>query len=511
MSTEFIMPKLGLTMEEGTILEWLVEDGTEITQGMAVLRIETDKVESDVESPGVGRFHRVGNQGDTYPCGALIGYLLADGEEPPAAKVNAPAVATTPSSSSTTVTSSAPVAPVASSDSVPRREGRLFASPNARRVAKELGIDIETVVGSGPDGRITSEDVEEAHKNPNAPRAVSDSAPSSISASNTVSTVAPILLSNGNVLATAAARQLADLLGVDLAQVPYDAADGRVTKDGVAAFVRAQLSGSRSPSAPATPATTTPATTTSIATSTTSTALAPASQTPTSIKKMSGMRGTIAKRMRSSLQDMAQLTLHMNADLDAVVEDRESRKSSSHASDSGNSLPGYTDYVIAAVARALKLHPIVNSQVTAEGIALLPKIHVSMAVALPEGLIVPVIKNTTSLDLASLASETKRLSGAAREGKLGLGELEGGTFSVSTLGMFGVDGFTPIINPPNTAILGVGRLRDDVVVSKSGKVSTVQRMTLSLTWDHRVFDGAPAAEFCKSIVDLLADPSALNE
>jgi pyruvate dehydrogenase E2 component (dihydrolipoamide acetyltransferase) len=220
---------------------------------------------------------------------------------------------------------------------------------------------------------------------------------------------------------------------------------------------------------------------------------------------MSGMRGTIAKRMQSSLQDMAQLTLHMDADLDAVVEDRESRKSSS------NNLPGFTDYVIAAAARALKLHPIVNSQVTAEGIALLPEIHVSMAVALPEGLIVPVIKNTTSLDLASLASETKRLSGAAREGKLGLGELEGGTFSVSTLGMFGVDGFTPVINPPNTAILGVGRLRDDVVVSKKGKVSTVKRMTLSLTWDHRVFDGAPAAEFCKSIVDLLADPSALNK
>ena len=487
MSTEFIMPKLGLTMEEGTILEWLVEDGTEITQGMAVLRIETDKVESDVESPGAGRFHRVGNQGDTYPCGALIGYLLADGETPPVAQVNAPAAAATPAASSAPVASSATVA---SSVAAPRREGRLFASPNARRVAKELGIDIETVVGSGPEGRITSEDVEEAHKNPNAPRVSASSTPAI--------TVPPILSSNGNVLATAAARQLAELLGVDLAQVPYDAADGRVTKDGVAAFVRARLSTTQTASKE----------TSSAEKSTTD--LAPASQTPTSIKKISGMRGTIAKRMQSSLQDMAQLTLHMDADLDAIVEDRESRKNSGN-NNSSHSLPGFTDYVIAAAARALKLHPIVNSQVTAEGIALLPEIHVSMAVALPEGLIVPVIKNTTSLDLASLASETKRLSGAAREGKLGLGELEGGTFSVSTLGMFGVDGFTPVINPPNTAILGVGRLRDDVVVSKKGKVSTVKRMTLSLTWDHRVFDGAPAAEFCKSIVDLLADPSALNK
>ena len=479
MSTEFIMPKLGLTMEEGTILEWLVEDGTEITQGMAVLRIETDKVESDVESPGAGRFHRVGNQGDTYPCGALIGYLLADGEAPPVAQVSAPAAAATPAASAPVASS----APVTSTVAAPRREGRLFASPNARRVAKELGIDIETVVGSGPEGRITSEDVEEAHRNPSARRATGAPAIA----------VAPIMSSNGNVLATAAARQLAELLGVDLSLVPYDATDGRVTKDGVAAFVRAQLASGLA------------ANKQSPSTEKATVVLAPASQTPTSIKKMSGMRGTIAKRMQSSLQDMAQLTLHMDADLDAIVEDRESRKSSSH------SLPGFTDYVIAAAARALKLHPIVNSQVTAEGIALLPEIHVSMAVALPEGLIVPVIKNTTSLDLASLASETKRLSGAAREGKLGLGELEGGTFSVSTLGMFGVDGFTPVINPPNTAILGVGRLRDDVVVSKKGKVSTVKRMTLSLTWDHRVFDGAPAAEFCKSIVDLLADPSALNK
>ena len=482
MSTEFIMPKLGLTMEEGTILEWLVEDGAEITAGMPVLRIETDKVESDVESPGSGRFHRLGTQGEAYPCGALIGYLLADGEEIPVSKSPTsatPAVTASPTSSASPT--SAPVSSV-------QRQGRQFASPNARRVAEELGIDINTVIGTGPDGRVVSEDVEEAHKNPQALRVVA------VSAVATVATVAPIISSNGNVLATAAARQLADLLGIDLSQVPYDAQDGRITKDGVATYVRSRLSVPSPSTAPAPSAVQ-------------QSALAPASQTPTSIKKISGMRGTIAKRMHSSLQEMAQLTLHMDADFDAIVKDRDERKGAGGAA----SLPGFTDYIIAATARALKLHPIVNSQVTAEGIALLPEIHVSMAVALDEGLIVPVIKNTTSLDLSSLASETKRLSGAARDGKLTLSELEGGTFSVSTLGMFGVDGFTPVINPPNTAILGVGRLRDDVVVNAKGKVSTVKRMTLSLTWDHRVFDGAPAAEFCKSIVDLLADPSALNK
>ncbi len=467
MATEFIMPKLGLTMEEGTILEWLVEDGATITAGTPVLRIETDKVESDVESPGAGVLHRTAEVGETFACGATIGFLLAEGERPPTP--TAPAAATraaetvaaaTPSTSAARPTTGAPT------------DGRRFVSPNARRVARELGVDPNTVVGTGPNGRVISADVRAAHRDPVAPGRSTG---------------------GGLVLATAAARQLADLLGIDLASVAPDPADGRVTRDGVAAHVRARLASSVS----------SPAQTTPFATGKPS--LPDATQTPTAVKKLSGMRGTIAKRMHASLQEMAQLTLHMDADLDAVVADREARKSAGH-----ESLPGFTDYVIAAAARALRAHPIVNSQVTDDGIALLPEVHVGMAVALDEGLVVPVITRTDSLDLARLSAETKRLSTAAREGKLTLSELEGGTFSVSTLGMFGVDGFTPVVNPPNTAILGVGRLRDDVVLGESGSPTTVKRITLSLTWDHRVFDGAPAARFCKTIVDLLADPAALN-
>ena len=476
MATEFIMPKLGLTMEEGTILEWLVEDGAAITPGMAVLRIETDKVESDVESPAAGILHRAAGVGDTFACGATIGFLLAEGEQPPAA-TKPTSAAPTPAAAPVATTATAPAVARVSSD------GRAFVSPNAKRVARELGIDVATVVGTGPNGRVVAADVQNAHQNPGARRAPAAALP----------TVAPIVSSNGQVLATAAARQLAELLGLDLSLVPYDPTDGRVTRDGVAAYVRSRLA---TPVSSGASGATSP---------TTKAPLAPASQTPASVKKMSGMRGTIAKRMHSSLQEMAQLTLHMDADLDAVVADREARKA--HG---GATLPGFTDYVIAACARALRLHPVVNSQVTDDGIALLPDVHVSMAVALDEGLIVPVITNTLSLDLPGLAEQTKRLSSAAREGKLALSELEGGTFSVSTLGMFGVDGFTPVINPPNTAILGVGRLRDDVVLGAKGKPTTVKRMTLSLTWDHRVFDGAPAAQFCKSIVDLLSDPAALN-
>ena len=380
MALEFIMPKLGLTMEEGTILEWLVQDGASITPGMPVLRIETDKVESDVEAIDTGLLHRVGVDGESYPCGAVIGYLLAQGEAVPTQTSTTPAA-----QAAAPVAAPTAQAPVASAPAP--SDGRILISPNIRRVAIEKGIDLSTIVGSGPDGRIMMEDLE--------------------------------------------------------------------------------------------------------------------TSAPKEIRRMTGMRGTIAKRMHASLQEMAQLTLFMDADLDAVMADRASREGDA-------SVPGFTDYIIAAAARALRLHPIANSQVTAAGIELLTDINVGLAVSLDDGLMVPVVRNTDSLSLAALAVETKRLAGAARSGSLALADLEGGTFSVSALGMFGVDGFTPVINPPNVAILGVGRLRDDIVLNSSGAVSSVKRLTLSLTWDHRVLDGAPAAQFCQSIVQLLADPAALN-
>lgn len=462
MATDFLMPKLGLTMEEGTILEWLVEDGSTVSPGTPVLRIETDKVESDVEAAEGGVLHRLADVGSTHACGATIALLLAPGETPPTR-------AATPSPSASQHAAAPDPTPRAVASASPARriasDGRLFVSPNARRVAAELGVDLARVVGSGPNGRIVSEDVEAAATRPTTTRPAANRPTPTTSA----------------ILATPAARQLAELLGVDLAGIEFDPNDGRVTRDDVAAHVRRRLSSKPADAAP----------------------LAPASQPPTSVKRLSGMRGTIAKRMHSSLQQMAQLTLTVDADLDAVIADRESRQ--------GDAIvPGYTDYVIAASARALVEHPIVNSQVTDDGIALLPDVHVGLAVALDEGLVVPVVRHADRLDLVALATETKRLATAARSGSLGLGDLEGGTFSVSALGMFGVDAFTPVINPPNTAILGVGRLRDDLVLGPKGKVTTTKRLTLSLTWDHRVFDGAPAAQFAQSIVRLLGDPSRLD-
>ena len=462
MATEFQMPKLGLTMEAGTILEWLVPDGTEVTPGTAVLLIETDKVESEVEVAQTGLLHHVGEVGETYDCGVLIGWFLEQGEAAPA--VLSPQSSSLRSSSADLASQAAVPGSAPSSTAATGFGGRVLASPNAKRVAAELGVDLAFVAGSGPGGRIVSEDVVEASTRPRpvAPAAVAGAVP-----------VGPITGGGARALATFGARNFADLLGVDLDQVRSVSGDPRLTKDDVVAYVRAALAGP----APASEALATPS--------------APLLQTPSTVTALRGMRGTIASRMHASLSEMAQLSLMMDVDMTVVVADREARKA-------GEAAPGFTDYVIAAAAKALGDHPYVNSQITEDGVALLPEVHVGMAVALDDGLMVPVIKDTPTLDLESLAAETSRLAAAARAGKLQLTEIEGGTFSVTALGMFGVDGFTPIINPPNTAILGVGRLRDEVAWDGDAPVKQTV-LTLSLTWDHRAFDGAPAAEFAATV------------
>jgi pyruvate dehydrogenase E2 component (dihydrolipoamide acetyltransferase) len=477
MPVEFQMPKLGLTMEEGLILEWLVSDGAEVSEGTPVLIVQTDKVDTEVEAPAAGRIAFVGAVGESYPCGQQIGWLLSPGEKAPATTTSAPeaVVETTAKQTPAPATSKEPAPPS-------HHGGRAFISPNARRIARELGVDINSVRGTGPNGRVVSEDVELAHQNPAvavvvAPRATTTA----------MRTSAP---TGQPVLASFAASALAELIGIDLATVPA-AAGQRLERDDVVAFIRSLIApGTReTASTPSKPS------------------LQPATQTPTSVTPLTGMRGVIASRMYESLRDMAQLTLTMDVEMDAVSADRATRKKQGTA-------PGYTDYVIAAAARALKEKPYVNSQLVDGGVALLPDVHVGMAVALENGLVVPVIRNANHLNITELAAETSRLATAARAGKLKLAELEGGTFSVTTLGMFGVDSFTPVINPPNTAILGVGRLHDDVAWVGDGtkaKPQRVQRLTLSLTWDHRAFDGAPAAEFCARVKELLESPKHITD
>ena len=399
------------------------------------VHVPTDKVSSEVEASGSGVLHITGVEGQSYACGEQIAWFLEPGEEAPAA----PATPVRLAASGVPSTGTARVAPAAP---VPRRGGRVFVSPNARRVAAELGIDVETVPGTGPNGRITSEDVVEASRSPRRAAA------------------GPV---------SAAAHQVAGRLGIDVADVAPRRPGARVERKDVERHVRRLLAAGGGAPQPTD---------------------APLLQSPASTRPMTGMRGTIAQRMHASLQEMAQLTLTTDVVMDTVIAHRSAFE--------GDVRPSYTDYVVAAAARALVDHPVVNSQISGGALALLPEVHVGLAVALEGGLVVPVVRNADRLDLPVLAAETTRLAAAARAGSLGPDDMVGGTFSVSALGAFGVDAFTPVINPPNTAILGVGRLRHGVrFVDDVATKTTV--LTLSLTWDHRAFDGVPAAQFAAGV------------
>ena len=485
MAGDFVMPKLGLTMEAGTVVEWLVADGSEVRRGQPVLRIETDKVSSDVEATETGRLRQLAAAGQTYQCGEVIGRFHAGpaGADPKAGVApRGDGASPSPPAASAGADPKAGVAPAG---------GRVLASPNARRVAAGLGVDLAAVTGTGPGGRIVASDVEAAAASAPTTPAEPEPAPATAAAAEALpATVRPAPAAS---VATVAARQLADLLGVDIGEIPASSPDLRVTREDVAAHVRQLLAAASAPPASSSPASL-PAPPPLAPTPPASTAAL--QQPPTKVIPFKGMRRTIARRMHQSLQEMAQLTLTLDADMTGVIDDRRRRQEARGA------VPGFTDYVIAAAAAALREHPYANSQITDDGVALLPDIHIGMAVALDEGLIVPVIRHADQLDIEAVAAVTARLAAAARLGKLSPDEVRGGTFTITAMGMYGVDAFTPVINPPNTAILGAGRVRDSVKWDGASPRRT-SVLTLSLTWDHRAFDGAPAAQFASAVRDRL--------
>ena len=544
------MPKLGLTMTEGTITEWVAEAGATVTKGSVVMTIETDKVEEEVSAEGDGIVFHTAAAGETLEPGEIVGWLLADGESPPdgsAAPAPVEEVAPTPveevAPAPVEEVAPAPVEetseaaatePQSETTDQEATEGRVLSSPNARRVAAEQGIDLASVKGTGPGGRITTEDLSNAPETPapqtgrilSSPNARRVAAEQGIDLASVKGTGPGGRITSEDVLATPApvpqtapvepeettppataeseaeepvakvpapdkpqdslvpfaARMAAERLGVNIDEVQGSGPDGRVSRTDVynharskdlktKSFITAQSTG------------------------------VPGERIP-----LKGMRGIIAERMYSSLQEMAQLTLTMDVDMDRVIALRDQLKDI--GSEEAEIVPGYTDFVIAAVAQALRQHPEANSQIDGSDVVLLEQINVGMAVAVPDGLLVPVVQETDKLGLKEIAEETSRLATAAREKKLSLAEMEGGTFSVTALGMFGVDAFTPVINPPNSGILGVGRIRDDVAWEGDVPIR-VKRMTISLTWDHRVLDGAPAAEFAATIKKLLEQPLRL--
>jgi pyruvate/2-oxoglutarate dehydrogenase complex dihydrolipoamide acyltransferase (E2) component len=445
VAVEVVIPKLGLTMETGVIEEWLVAPGTAVKPGDPLLRLGTDKVDAEVEAEGSGLFHPAVEPGAELPPGALIGWLLEAGEEIPsgAAALEEPPPPQIPAEATT---------PVVGEPGALTRTGRLFASPNARRVARERGVDITQLNGTGPGGRIIAADVlDAAAAAPGTP----GPAPQAVS---------PLV------------RRDAAAAGVDLGAVVGSGPGGKVLRSDVAA------------AAAQAPATVAPA--------------AAAAQ----VIPLTGMRGVIASRMHASLQEMAQLTLGTEAVMDAAVALRAQLKE--QWGQAGIPVPTITDLVVRAAALALREHPRLNASVHHDAIHVQPEINVGLAVALEEGLLVPVVKRADQLPLSAIAAESRRLAQGARSGRLSLPDLEGGTFTVSTLGSYGIDFFTPVITPGQVAILGVGRLRDSVRWEDASPVRT-QVMTLSITFDHRAVDGAPAADYLRSVLARLANPLSL--
>ena len=471
MAIEVLLPKLGLTMEEGTVDEWLVADGDVITIGMPLLRLATDKIDVDVEAEAEGIIARAVGNGATLAPGSVLGWLLAPGETAPAGASPVAAVPAGTSDSSPQPSSDAP-AEVSGSLATTGSDvasGRHFISPNARRVAAQLGIDLASVRGTGPGGRVVSEDVEE------------------LARTQAAKVTSPL------------ARRDAQQAGIDVNAVQTET--GYVTRRDVREAISGQgvsgqgVSGQGvSGHGVAEP------------TASSSVSILPPGQESASIIPLKGMRGTIAARMVQSLTEMAQLTHGFEVCMDQVVELRGTLKEQYR--DLGMQVPSLNDFVVRAAALALRKHPILNATIVDREIHLLRRIHMGMAVAVPGGLMVPVIRDADTLSIFELARVARDLAESCRAGSISLDALEGGSFAVTSLGTYGVDFFTPVINPGNVGILGVGRLRESGRWDDDRFVKT-NVLTLSLTFDHRAVDGAPAAEFLQTIAELLARPLVL--
>jgi pyruvate dehydrogenase E2 component (dihydrolipoamide acetyltransferase) len=437
MATKVIMPKLGLAMAEGVVVKWLKEDGAQVEKGQRVAMVMSKKITYAVEAPASGVLRHAVRIKAAQPVGAAIAYILAPGEEMPVEVAAPPPVETMPGA--------AALAPPPAE--AKEEQPFVLASPAARRLARERGVELAEVQGTGRGGRVTEADVlhfvEEREKAPPPPV----------------------------ILASPMARRLAEEHGVDLAQVTGTGSGGRITEKDVLAFVEAREK-----------------------------APAPAAAPPARVIPFIGMRQMIAERMTQSLQTTAQVTIHTEVDATELVRLREQLKAEFDLT--------YTDLLIKAVAKALQVHPSLNATLVGDEIHVLGEIHIGMAVALEDGLLVPVVRDADQRSLQEIAQETRRLAEGARKGTLTVDEVTGSTFTITNLGGYGADGFTPIINPPEAAILGVGRIADKPAVH-DGQIVRRSIMVLSLTIDHRIVDGAPGAEFLRTVRQFLESPYRL--
>ena len=410
MAYEVLMPQLGLTMEEGTVSQWVKHEGDPVKTGDVLLEITTDKLTNEVTSEHDGVLLRiVAQEGEDVPVKGLLCYVGQAGESVGVAPAAAPAAA---------APAAAPAAPAAAPAAVPVAAGaRLRVSPLARKTAAKLGVDLSKLTGSGPSGRIRQQDV--------------------LAAANAAQTAAPAPAAAAAPAARPAAKGGLELMEGD------------------------------------------------------------------TVVKLAGMRKVVAQRMLQSHTEIPPVTQNTKVDVTELMKFRKMLLAETGSKYSVN------DLILKATAKCLRAHPEVLVSLDGDQIIQRAHVNLGMAVALDAGLIVPVIRDADRLGLDALSAAAKDLASRAKSNKLTPDEYKGSTFSVSNLGMFGIETFTPIVNQPDAAILGVCAVEDELVMDDQGGISKHQVMRLSFTYDHRLIDGAVAAKFVMALRDLLEKPMSI--
>ncbi len=422
MPTQILMPALSPTMTEGTLAKWVKKEGEAVKPGDVIAEIETDKATMEVEAVDEGVLGKIlvaaGTQ--AVAVNTPIAVLLAEGESAADAVRAGPSGTPSPAAPSAPVPSSMPsntgkgaVAPPGEASAGAGKDARIFASPLARRIAKDRGVDLSALKGTGPHGRIVRADVEGAR-----------------------ASAAPQGSSRKEAASGPDARQLADLLGMKYTPQPN-----------------------------------------------------------------SGVRKVIAARLSESKQTVPHFYLTIDCRIDALLA---ARKALNEQGD-GKFKLSVNDFVIKAAAMALKTHPTANVAWTDEAILQFDHADVSVAVATPAGLITPIVKAAESKSVVEISNEMKDLAKRARDGKLKPTEFQGGTFSVSNLGMYGIKDFAAIINPPQACILAVGAGVEQPLVN-NGKIEIGTVMGCTLSLDHRAVDGAVGAEWLQVFKKYIENP-----
>lgn len=454
MATPVIMPRFGMTQEEATIVRWIAREGDRVEQGDPLCEVTTDKVNMEVEAPADGMLAglRYG-EGDTVPVTEVIAYLLAEGETLSAVTKEGPGKAT--SQESVLV---AP--PTAETTPTAAQTPTIKATPVALRMAAAEGVDLGAIPGSGPEGLITRSDVAQYLARKGSPMAEKPRA-------------------------TPAARRLARQGGVALSQIRGSGPHGRVQGWDVSAALELSASEEVKEIPPA------------------EVTAFPWDQ-PRAVK-LEGMRRTIAERMQSSWQTIPHITITVEIDMSRASAMREAFNNRAGGAGPGISM---TAVLVKACAAALRQHPLLNSYFRNDELLVMPEVNVGVAVALDEGLIVPVIRQADTRSLPEIAEVVNALSHRAREGRLRPEDVVDGTFTLSNLGMYGVDRFTAIINPPQVAILATGRIAKRYILDEIDGPVWRPTMSATLSVDHRVVDGAYAARFLATLRGILETAGA---